>query len=191
MVFRERRRNSSLKFWDVPTREDRDMVACIFTRAKFYKRSRASQRNGENIEHLHGHGTCPEKEEHTLHVEYVQDVQSFSCVSSIMTSKGINSCIENWLSSWQVDSTGMRPCLLCVVLTLYLRCQSQSSASWAGRVKRRRGLGWCRYCCYSSSADADTGQHTALFPPQTAVQGTTHAHAQTNVQKYDTGQTKI
>lgn len=37
MVFRERRRNSSLKFWEVPTSEDRDMVTCIFTLAKFYK----------------------------------------------------------------------------------------------------------------------------------------------------------
>lgn len=38
IVLRERRRNSSLKFWDVPTRDDRDMVTCIFTLAKFCNR---------------------------------------------------------------------------------------------------------------------------------------------------------
>lgn len=38
IVFRERRKNSSLKFWDVPTRDDRDMVTCIFTLAKFCNR---------------------------------------------------------------------------------------------------------------------------------------------------------
>lgn len=38
IVLRERRRNSSLKFWDVPTRDERDMVTCIFTLAKFCNR---------------------------------------------------------------------------------------------------------------------------------------------------------
>lgn len=38
IVFRERRKNSSLKFWDVPTRDERDMVTCIFTLAKFCNR---------------------------------------------------------------------------------------------------------------------------------------------------------
>ncbi len=38
MVLSERRRNSSLKFWDVPTRDERDMVTCIFTRAKFCRK---------------------------------------------------------------------------------------------------------------------------------------------------------
>lgn len=35
MVFRERRRESSLKEGEVPTRELKDMVTCILTRAKF------------------------------------------------------------------------------------------------------------------------------------------------------------
>jgi hypothetical protein len=40
MVLRERRRNSSLKFWEVPTSDDRDMVTCIFTLAKFWRRKK-------------------------------------------------------------------------------------------------------------------------------------------------------
>lgn len=38
IVFRERLKNSSLKFWDVPTKEDSDMVTCILTLAKFCNR---------------------------------------------------------------------------------------------------------------------------------------------------------
>lgn len=36
MVLSERRRCSSLKFCVVPTRDDSDIVTCIFTRAKFW-----------------------------------------------------------------------------------------------------------------------------------------------------------
>lgn len=35
MVLSDRRRCSSLKFCTVPTKDDSDMVTCIFTRAKF------------------------------------------------------------------------------------------------------------------------------------------------------------
>lgn len=38
IVFNECRRCSSLKFLEVPTSDERDMVTCIFTRAKFCKR---------------------------------------------------------------------------------------------------------------------------------------------------------
>lgn len=40
IVFSEWRRCSSLKFWEVPTSDDRDMVTCIFTRAKFWSEGR-------------------------------------------------------------------------------------------------------------------------------------------------------
>ena len=36
MVFSERRRCSSLMFCVLPTRDDSDIVTCIFTRAKFW-----------------------------------------------------------------------------------------------------------------------------------------------------------
>lgn len=40
IVLSDRRRCSSLKFCDVPTSEDSDMVTCIFTRAKFWIKGR-------------------------------------------------------------------------------------------------------------------------------------------------------
>lgn len=52
--------------------------------------------------------------------------------------------------------------------------QSQSSASWGGRVRHWHGLWWCQCYCYNSSGDAGTGQHTALSPPQTAALETKH-----------------
>lgn len=65
----------------------------------------------------------------------------------------------------------------------YLHCQSQNFASWVGRGKHWRGPWWCLCCCCSSSTVSDTGQHTALSPPQTAVQETAKTEKSTqNVQ---------
>lgn len=57
---------------------------------------------------------------------------------------------------------------------LDLHFQSQSSASWAGKERQRRDFGQNWRYCYSDAVDADTGQHKALCPPQTAFLGTTH-----------------
>lgn len=52
IVFKERRKNSSLKFWDVPTRDERDIVTCIFTLAKFCNRETVFQQPANTVHSL-------------------------------------------------------------------------------------------------------------------------------------------
>ena len=77
---------------------------------------------------------------------------------------------------------GTAHCLAFVILTLPI--------SKVGRGKHWRGLWWCLCCCCSSSTVSGTGQHTALSPPQTAVQETAKAEKSTQNVKINTSQLK-
>ncbi len=62
-----------------------------------------------------------------------------------------------------------------------LRCRSQSSVSWAGRGRRWRDCVRSSRCCRSDAVTANTDQHRAPCPPQTASLGTTETHVQSLV----------
>ncbi len=65
-----------------------------------------------------------------------------------------------------------------------LRCRSQSSVSWAGRGRRWRDCVRSSRCCRSDAVTANTDQHRAPCPPQTASLGTTETHVQSLVLQF-------
>lgn len=140
MVLSEWRRCSSLKFWDVPTSDDRDMVTCIFTRAKFCCKGK-----------IRAH--C----DSWIYSSNVLYVSTGSILPHVITSTSKH--------KWPTMQRH-----------LDLRFQSQSSASWAGKERRRRDFWQSQHYCCSDARDVGTSLHKALCPLQTASLGTTRTN---------------